>query len=169
MSLKEVSPGTYTGKVTDHGLEEVAALNQIKAFIVFEFKSNSGTTERIKWDGFILKKDGTINKHTMNTLMACGLKGKTENLNNEGSLNKTKEMLLTLEMDGDYLKCKWVNDPSASTTQKLIDVKKLKGFDLSGADSYLAMNTKAKTKPLHNYAPGAVNPPQMDTDEDIGF
>lgn len=173
MSLKDVTPGTYYGRATDYGLEEVEKLKQLKAFVMFEFKDNTGNAQRIKWDGFLTKKDGELNKKTMDTLIACGFKGKSiTDLNVKGSLNETKEMMLTLEYDeaGKYLRCEWVNDPSESSTQKVTDVKKLNGFDLSRVDSYLKLNQTATPvkAPLKNHAPGAENPPEM-PDEELPF
>lgn len=170
MSLKNVTPGSYYGRAIDYGLQEVEKLKQLKAFIQFEFKSNDGATERIIWDGFLTKKDGELNRKTMDTLIACGFKGKSiADLNTKGSLNETKEMLLDIDYEGDFLKVLWVNDPSESMTQKVTDVKKLNGFDLSRVDSYLNMNQKKAKPPLYNHAPGAENPPPMDDNEELNF
>jgi hypothetical protein len=73
MSLKNVSPGKYAAKVKDWGVEEVEKLGgAIKAVVVFEFETET-SVETIKWDGFIQKRDGDINKRLWTLLTYVGL------------------------------------------------------------------------------------------------
>ena len=164
MSLKDVKPGKYTARVVDYGIVMVEKLNQPKAFIEFTFK-NGDADESITWDGFLTKKDGELNKKTLDTLITCGFKGKAiAELNNSGVLDTQKEVSIEVIQDGEYLRVEWVN-----STERVVvkaDVKRLKGMNLSKVDSYLALANK---KPLVNHADGIGQPPKMDDSEDLPF
>ena len=109
MALKDVTPGEYVARPTSWGLEEVEKLQQIKAVINFEFTAN-GQPEKIKWDGFLTKKDGDINKKTLDTLLACGFNSKSIiDLQKDTALNANKDVVITIIQDGEYHRVEWVN------------------------------------------------------------
>lgn len=143
MALKDVVPGVYDGRVVDYGLQAVEKTGQIKAMVKFTFKYNE-QDQFITWSAFLQKRDGELNKYTLDTLLTCGFKSKSvADLNDAGVLDTQKKLTLTLEKetgaDGvERLKVAWVNDPTKGLVKT--DVKKLKGVNLSKVDSYLKMN-----------------------------
>jgi hypothetical protein len=63
---------------------------------------------------------------------------------------------------------KWVNDPEAGPSGKVTDPKKLMGYDLSKFNA--ALVTEANQRPqVKNYAPGAVNAPELNKDDELNF
>jgi hypothetical protein len=167
MSLKNVSPGKYAAKVKDWGVEEVEKLGgAIKAVVVFEFETET-SVETIKWDGFIQKRDGDINKKTVDTLDLCGLDGDLSELLEGGSgLDTEKELEITVIQEGDYLRVEWVNEPGGSQYIKKAAggniAKKLKGLSLQAG-----LKSKKSASRPPNMAPGAE--PIFDAEEEIPF
>lgn len=165
MSLKNTTPGTYPAKVVDWTVEEVENLGGTpKAMVRFEFENADGETCRIKWDGFIVKKDNTINKKTVDTLVRCGLQGNFLQLLEGGSgLDTEKELEIEIVKEGDYLNVEWVNEPGGSKFVKHSatgDIaKKLKGLSLMAG-------LKDPVKKPFNHAPGADN---SGADEKVPF
>lgn len=166
-SLQE---GRYSAHIKDYGIREVEKLNTLEAFIQFEF-SKGDETYYLTWKGLFLKKDGTPNKKTYDTLKTCGFTGKNvEALTQSGTLNNQKTYDITLKRENGYLNVEWVNDPNALSEARVSDVKTLKGYDLSKINAELVkMNLAQPTKPLPNYAPGATNPPKVDAEEPLPF
>lgn len=164
MSLKNTTPGTYSAKIVDWGIEEVEQLDGApKAVVVFDFQNSDDEGCRIKWDGFITKRDGQINKKTVDTLVRCGLNGNFLQLIEGGSgLDTEKELEIEIVKEGEYLRVEWVNEPGGSQFIKKAaggDIaKKLKGLSLMAG-------LKDPVKKPFNHAPGADN----DGDEKIPF
>lgn len=133
MSLKDLEPGQYKGRVLDWGVVEVPHLdNQIQ--MVVNFKLETG--DQIQWKSFFKKKDGTLNKKTTNTLETLGFQGNIQNLMHDGALNKTKIFDLTIiKNEQGYTEIEWVNDPDAprgvSMMDKTMAMRKLAGLNLT--------------------------------------
>jgi len=164
MSLKNVNPGRYPAKVKDWGVDQVAKLNDaLKAVVMFDFKDEAGGWHTIKWDGFIEKTDGSINKKTTDTLKLCGMNGNFLDLLQGGpGLDMTKDLEITIERDGEYMRVEWVNDPAGSFTVSKEGtpdlVKRLKGLSLKAG-------LKAAGPKIRNHAPGA----EQDVNPELGF
>lgn len=170
MALKDVEPGRYSARVVDWGIETVEKLGgEPKAKVVFDL-DNSGTWERISWDGFFSKRDGGVNQKTVDTLKVCGMKGDfTDLLEGGPGLDTTKELELTIIQDGNYLRVEWVNEPGGSQF-----IKKEGGQDLAKTLKGLSVKAGLKNagqRKIKNHAPGADNGPEpaFDADEEIPF
>lgn len=153
--------GEYQAKPISWGLERVEKLQAWKAVIQFQIKDSE---ETIKWDGFLYKRDGEVNKKTIDTITACGFKGRTlTDLNKENSLDKDGEVILTVIKEDKYLRVEWVNKKRA--IQKAT-MEELKGVDFSKFDA--ALNKALQKTGIPNRAPGS-QPPKIDDDEQIPF
>lgn len=150
-------------KITAYGLEEVEKPDgAVKVLIQFDNK--------YWFDSFVLKRDGTPNKKTLDTLVTCGFKSNdlVELLKGHGSgvLNESKDYEIDLVTeqysDKEITKVEWVNDPeNPKGTKKFaqsIDRKKLGGASISKMLSDLQ-----KENSLPNHAPS------FDDSEDIPF
>lgn len=165
MSLKNTVAGSYSAKPVEWGIEEVEKLDgAIKAVIVFEFLNQAGEPTKIKWDGFLQKRDGEINKKTVDTLLLCGLDGDFLELLPGGSgLDMNKQVLIDVIQDGDYLRVEWVNDPAGA---KFIKHAAGSGISKTLKGLSLQAGLKKKTAPKpRNHAPGA----EFDPNEEIPF
>jgi hypothetical protein len=152
MAYENLVPGTYKARVVDWTLQEVEAVNQLKAVIKFSFEAN-GTYHTMNWDGFFVKKDGAVNEKTVKSLKACGFNKKSvAGLLDPDALDTQKDVFVTVAKDGQYWRVEWVNDGSMEL--KKPDVKKVKGYDLRKVDSVLALAFTAEKK-VPNMAPGA--------------
>jgi hypothetical protein len=168
MSYDNMREGQFDAQIQDWGLQEVEKVRQLQAFINFEFEVD-GQTQKMRWSSFLFKKDGTVNKHTMETLRVCGFKSsKITDLVNTSALNNKKTYHITTEKEGEYWRVKWVNDPDESPMSKAADAKVLAGYDLSKFNAAL-MKDQVSAPPVKNYAPGASNPPALDTEEKLPF
>lgn len=160
MNIKDIEPGRYACKIADFGLEEVEKLKAIKAVIVVEFTDAEFNGTQMKWDGFLLTKDGNANKKTASTLKACGLQAGVETLATDiAALDKNKELFATVILDQNgYKRIEWINDGAESgAMNKIQDVKKINGMDLRKFNESMGANVKPDLK---NHAPKA-----SDTDE----
>ena len=152
-----IDAGQHRAKVVSWWVDIVEALNgEPKACILFETEDG----DQIRWDGFFNKKDGGANKNTVSVLKCCGLKGDlSEILDSENGLQRGKEVFITIERDGDYLRVKWVNETSGRASS-LSDGEKAKVAKL-----LKSLSAKEGLKPsVKNHAPGA----SID-DEDLPF
>jgi len=160
MSLKDIKPGTYTARVVDYGIVMVEKIKQPKAFIQFAIKLGE-VDEMITWNGFLTKQDGEVNKKTLDSIMACGFKGKlVSELNSSGALDTKTTVSIEVIMDGEYPRVEWINSGARSVEK--MDVKKLKGMNLSKVDAYLAKANKGVVK---NFAEDI----KQDDHDDIPF
>lgn len=147
MSYADLTPGEYKAKLVDWGLVVVEKINQLKAVIKFELS----TGDQVTWDGFFLKKDGTVNEKTVKTLRTCGFNKKTvEELSEADALDTKKELSVVLVKENEFFRVEWVNDGSREM-QKVTDVKKLKGFDMRKVNSVLAQ-AFTPTRTVKNHA-----------------
>jgi hypothetical protein len=165
MKFDDIQEGRYQAKIKDWGIRDVEKLKTIEAFVQFDVSVGNEICG-LTWKGLFLKKDGTPNKKTYDTLKTCGFKGKTVDvLTQSGSLDNTKTYDVTLKRENGFLNIEWVNDPAAVATSRVADVKTLQGYDLSKINAELVkMNMNEPTaKPLKNYAP------TMDADEKLPF
>lgn len=119
------------GFITDYGVEEVEQLGgKLKAVVMFQLteKDDGVKYETMKWDGFFVKKDGSINTSTFKNLIQMGFKSEDlSSLASEGALDLGPEYFLTIEIDEKgYQRIQWVNREESSGMK---EIKK------SGADS----------------------------------
>lgn len=160
MANVDIEPGVYKGQVTDWSVEEVEALdNKLKLVITLELDNGA----KVYWNDFFHKKDGSINKKTINTIETLGFQGKIQDIMKPNALNTSKLYDVTIEKDDKgYTKVAWINDPDVprSVSRPLdekVAVRKLAGLNISvGA-------TKTKVK---NYAEEAM---QKVKDDDLNF
>lgn len=154
-----LAEGRYSAQIKDWGVREVPALKTVEAFIQFEFKEGD-ETYALTWKGLFLKKDGSPNKKTYDTLKTCGFTGKNiEALTTTGSLDNMKTYDITLKRENGFINVEWVNDPNAVASGRVSDVKTLAGYDLSKINGELAkMNMSEPAKRvIKNHAPGGVD------------
>lgn len=161
--MMEITEGTCTGIIYNWELVEVEAINQLKLVIWFKCEG-TGWKKNIKFEGFFLKKDGTQNKKTYDTLKRCGFNSSDigDLISDENALDRQEVYTLDIKEEDGYWYVDWVN---VEGSQNAITNKQvLKGHNLSKLNSFLG--TPKPSKKVKNYAHGGA-PPQMDTDEDI--
>lgn len=153
--MTEITEGTYPAKLKSWEIAEVEKINQLKLILWFDVQG-SGWTKTMKWEEFFLKKDGTQNKKTYNTLKSTGFKYSTvEGLLEDDALNTEDTYTVTTEAehDGDktYWRVAWVNGDIESKGS-IKDKTKLKGHNLSKLNSFLG-SPKPTATPPPNMAP----------------
>lgn len=147
-------------KITDWGIQEVASLDNAPKIVVW-FDTENG---KRKFESFFFKRDGDVNKKTIDTLFTCGFRGDdlSELAECDGSaLDMSKDFDVTLVQNGDYENVEWVNDPDKSSAKYgLSDKKKLGGMKINKA----LKEANAKFKPRNTSEPKGI-----DEDEEIAF
>jgi hypothetical protein len=175
MSLSQVVPGRYTASIRDWGLEEkqINGDDAIEAWISFDFKDQAGGMQSITWKSLVLKRDGTRNKKTFDTLETCGMKPDpdTGEINlvrfmDADALNMQEPLDITIidqpSKDGTkiYKNVEWVNKVGGGQRNKPTGEAKL-----SLEQKLIAQGLgKAKARPK-NHAPGASSPGANDNPE----
>lgn len=171
MSYENLTPGKYLGRIMDWQMEMVEKLKVPKVRIKFTFETPSGSCS-MSWDGLVLKKDGTPNKKTIDTLRVCGFKSnKIQDLNEVATaLDTSKQLELDIEKEGEYWKVQWVNEPGGTTAMDKVSAKQtLMGFDLSNVNGAL-MSSPAKATSLSTTNGSVPNrAPSFDKDEELPF
>jgi hypothetical protein len=175
MSLSQVVPGRYTANVKDWGLEEkqIGGDDVIEAWISFDFKDQAGATQSITWKSLVLKRDGTRNKRTFDTLETCGMTpdAETGEINlvrfmDADALNMQEPLDITIidqpSKDGTkiYKNVEWVNRVGGGQRNKPSGEARL-----TLEQKLIAQGLgKAKARPK-NHAPGASGPGADDNPE----
>lgn len=123
------------GRIINWGIKEVAQLDgQPAMVIVFETAQGNRSFESL-----FFKRDGEVNKKTIETIYLCGFSGDDFTSLSEcdhSSLNTSKEFNLTLKDVNGFQVVEWVNDPSKPKSNSkfgLSDKKKLGGMKLAKA------------------------------------
>ncbi len=167
MAYENLTAGQYKGRVTDWGIKEVVIGEKKQLVVVVNFNFTAGAaSHKMKWEGFLFKKDGDLSKKTMDTLETCGFTSPTLDalVENPNALNTQKELLVTVEMVNGYWKIEWVNDPDDTSAGSVESVKSLKGYNLSAINTALAAKAREKVaaRPagVKNHAPGASADPE---------
>lgn len=165
MSYENLIPGNYEATLTDWSLEVVEKISAPKITLIFEFDFQD-KNYKMKFDSFVFKRDGEINKKTLDTLKTCGFKSSkiTDLLDDPGALNTMKKYdIQVIKDEQGYWRIEWVNHMGGRAMDKVSAKKSLQGFDFSKVNGGLMKEGFGK-KP-RNFAPGASN----EIDEELGF
>ena len=160
--------GGWPAKVKSWEIAEVEAINQLKLvvwMIVFG-KNHAGEVweKTMKFESFFLKKDGTQNKKTYNTLKTLGFRSQDigDLISDDNALDK--ETIFTADVEGQdsddgktYWHIEWING-DVESKGAIKDKTTLKGHNLAKLNSFLGA-----PKPVKNHAP------TFDENEDIPF
>lgn len=148
--MSEITEGTYPAKLVDWELAEVENVSSPKLVLWFQV-TGDGWNQKMKWEQFFLKKDGTQNKKTYDTIKACDFRYNdiADIVDKMDAFNTDKEYTVTIESsewkDKTYWNVAWVNTTS-ETRGAIKDKTKLKGHNLGKLNSFLP---KSPTVPNH--------------------
>lgn len=152
MEATQPTEGVWPGKIKSWEIAEVEAIKQLKLVVWWDVTGN-GWVKTMKFEQFFLKKDGTQNKKTYDTLKACGFNSNdVADLLNEDALDTDKTFDLTIESSTNegktYWHVEWVNS-GIQSKGAIKDKTTLKGHNLSKLNSFLGT---AKPQ-VRNHAP----------------
>jgi hypothetical protein len=157
---EDLIPGVYEANLTDWGLFMVEKIGQPEIVLHFEFNDPpTGKSYKVKFRSFLYKKDGDLNKKTIDTLKVVGFSSsKITDLNDDpSSINNTKKYSIDVNKNTNgYWEVSWVNDLGGKSMDKVSAKKSLAGYDLSKFNGALMQNGFVQPKKVvKNYAPGA--------------
>ncbi len=184
MAFKDIVPGTYEGKVISGKFGQSGEKKTPGVGVEIEFMCN-GVPERLWWTGWL---SAAAQEKTVEQLIFLGYDTDSGN-EPDGTIlvgkhiDPTVEFKIVVEMeeyekDGQTKtapKIKWINRPGGSQLATMevkevsammaaVDIKKL-GAAARASLGMKKTTPKSSTSGLPNYAPGANNPPPLNTDE----
>lgn len=176
MSYNDLEQGNYEAHLTDWSMKMAEKINQPTVVLLFEFQ-HQGKKHSMRFESFVFKRDGEINKKTMDTLATCGFKSSNirdlvDNPTTTGALNtQQKYNIDIIKGENGFWKIEWVNLPGGKAMDKVAAKKSLAGVDFSKFNGALMKEGFGQKKQVKNFAPGASNPPEDDSDinEEMGF
>ena len=159
--MSEVKEGTWPAKLDSWELAEVEFKDKkksLKLVLWFQVKGD-GWSEKLKWEQFLLKQDGSQNKKTFDTIKACEFKYSdlTAIVDQPDAFNTEKTYTVTVEpkdwtnKDGEtktFWNVTWVNSDKESHGA-IKDKAVLKGHNLGKLNSFLG----APKPSIKNHAP----------------
>lgn len=171
MSYNDLEPGTYEAQLVDWSMKMADKINQPTVVLAFAFE-HQGKKHSMRFESFVFKKDGDVNKKTVDTLQTCGFKSsKIQDLiDNPSALETQRKYSIDIVKDNNgYWKIEWVNLPGGKAMDKVAAKKSLAGVDFSKFNGALMKEGFGAKKVVKNYAPGASNPPDDEINEEMGF
>lgn len=168
MSYNDLEQGTYEAQLIDWSMKMAEKINQPTVVLAFSFE-HQGKKYSMRFESFLFKRDGDINKKTMDTLSTCGFKSSNiEDLMSKPNALETqrKYTIDVIKDENGYWKIEWVNLPGGKAMDKVAAKKSLAGVDFSKFNGALMKEGFGQKKPVKNYAPGASND---DVDPEMGF
>lgn len=132
------------GTILNYGIELVEQLDNMPKIVVnFEFseKDDNIKYNSMKWDGFFVKRDGSLNEKTMKALVEMGFTGEDPIVLAEGTgLDIEHEYFIEVEInDKGYPQIQWINRKEGGGVQEIkkaasgVLEKKLADLKIKGA------------------------------------
>lgn len=155
---EDLIPGPHEASLLDWNLEMVEKIGQPKLVLQFEVQY-FGKSYKLKFESFVLKRDGDVNKKTVDTLTTCGFRGYkvTDIMDNPVALEKNvKYSIDIIRTPQGFWNIEWVNNIGGKSMDKAASKKSLAGYDFSKINGALMKNgaVQPRLKVVKNYAPG---------------
>lgn len=171
MSLKDLEPGNYRANPVRWGFVEKKTKEGESFFMAAVVFNLLDVNEEITWEEFIIAKStGELNAKLMKGLKACAFKADDiASLTDEDALDSEKEVELTIEREGNFLKVKWVNEPGQGRVTSFMEAneahKRIKAL-LKSAKPTAAPKAEPAKKPAASKSNGRGMPfPSVEADD----
>ena len=161
------------GMIKDFGIELVPQLDDMPKLVVnFELteKDDDIKYQTMKWDGFFVKRDGSLNLNTMKCLVQMGFSGEDPIILADGTgLDISHEYFLEIEVNEQgYQNIKWINRHEGGGLQEIkkagADALRKKFASLKiGGDIKKFLSENKKVDVVENKAPN------FDSNEEIPY